>query len=507
MTAAHLDAMLQGVRLTVIESARLPPIGVGEATTPMINAFLAQLGFTSLESWMPACNATFKTGILFENWYDGTDSYWHPFELLDYVDGKTHAGHCWLHRYTDETGKYRDPSRFARSYLCSATVNAQQNRIPFHPQVAYNFDATLFGKLLRSGLPRVNHVVDEVVDVEVDEAGDISALVLASGERMQADFYVDCTGFRRQLIKKAAPEQTLHKYTDSLFNDRAVVFHLPYRNESLEQQMFPYVKATALSAGWVWSIPLFNRMSTGYVYSSRFLGDDEAEAELTSYWGDQAKTRTAVMKIQFETGKLPRIWARNCVAIGLSGGFIEPLESSGLAITQTQIELLASMLDARYYDDFVIERYNAYLEKLYTDIIEFMTTHYCLTSREDTPYWKAVKYETRVSPQLQARFETFREYLPTLGTRGLREAVWAFRDAGWFLVMLGMRFDFRRPEVSERALAAAAKIAKDKRRIIREMTAKLPNHHQYLATQVYGNSPNPAARIEPPRPILYPGAG
>jgi tryptophan halogenase len=346
------------------------------------------------------------------------------------------------------------------------------------------------------------------LEVELDPQGRIAGLVTREHGTLSADLYVDCTGFRRQLITAAEPAQQFRSYGNSLYNDRAVAVHVGYDADSgMDAQMFPYVKAAALSAGWVWSIPLYNRLSMGYVYSSNFLSEDDAERELMAYAGPAAERLLRKLQIRFLTGKLPRVWAKNCVAIGLSGGFVEPLESSGLAITQTQIELLASMLDARYYDDFIVDRYNAYLEKMYTDIIEFITLHYVLTNREDSAYWAAVKHEAAVPAELRARLEVFERHLPTTGTRGLREAVWAFRDVSWFCVLLGMNFKFKVSDPGERALQEANRIAREKRQLVKELATKLPTHFQYLTNEVYGSSPREGARIHMPGQGLYPRAG
>src|SRR5262249_2917727 len=160
------------------------------------------------------------------------------------------------------------------------------------------------------------------------------------------------TGFRRQLIGKAGEEQKFESWAKSLFNDRALVVRMRYEEKGdLERLMHPYVKASAQSAGWIWSIPLFDKLSLGYVYSSSFLSDDAAERELEAYAGPGYAQAVVKQSVRFMIGKLPKLWANNCVAVGLAGGFVEPLESSGLAITQVGIELLTSMLDARYYDD------------------------------------------------------------------------------------------------------------------------------------------------------------
>jgi tryptophan halogenase len=334
--------------------------------------------------------------------------------------------------------------------------------------------------------PRVHHVVDEVLDVPVDENGYIAGLVTAAHGKIEADLYIDCTGFRRQLIGKADPAQKFESWSKALFNDRAFVVRIPYGEDAdRRERMHPYVKASAQSAGWVWSIPLFDRMSHGYVYSSSFLSDAEAEKEMERYCGDQFQKSAVKMQVRFMTGKLPHVWAKNCVAIGLAGGFVEPLESSGLAITQVGINWLASMLDARYYDDRIVNRYNMHLDKFYLDIIHFITAHYAFTNREDTPYWKAVKNDTEIEPALQQRLDVFKRLLPTDGTKGTRETGAAFRDLSWFCVLLGMNYGFDVPKPSDAAFAAADGIAREKRKKVKELLSQVPNHWEHLSGAIY----------------------
>jgi tryptophan halogenase len=484
MTAAYLSRRLLGVRVTVIESDKIPTIGVGEATTPRINHFLGALGFTSHESWMPICNATFKTGIKFEDWFERGDWYWHPFDSLDYFDDHHHVGHYWL----AEQAKHgrRDRSSFYEEFFSSTTVNVAQNRMPHHREIAYHFDAAAFGRLLRTAARDVTLLVDEVLGVELDEQGGIAALSTAAHGRVAADLFVDCTGFHRQLIGRVAPDQRFESYSDSLLNDRAVVTRMHWDPDiDLERQVFPYVKASARSAGWIWSIPLYDRLSCGYVYSSRFISDDEATKELEQHCGRGWDRGVTLFNVRFMTGKLSHLWVKNCVAIGLSGGFIEPLESSGLAITQMGVELLASVLDARYYDAPDVERYNAAMGKCYTDIIHFIIAHYCLTSRDDTPYWAAVKHEAVIPPGLQARFDVFKRYLPTAATKALADLTWAFRELSWFCVLLGMNFEFDVPELPEAMIRAGAELVRERRRLTDELSARLPNHYRFLESQIY----------------------
>lgn len=481
MTACYLAKVLTGIKVTLVESPNIPVIGVGEATIPFLRNYMNRIGLENDRLWMKECDATFKTGILFENWHHSGDRYWHPFEYLDYVDRHTHSGHCWLGLHHSGNPAFADKASFYNEFMCTNELNVAHNKVPAYNEYAYHFDAHLFGELLKTVATEVEHVVDEIVDVALNQHGEIEALHTKNNLSLKGDLYIDCTGFSRLLITKAYPGNDYLSYADSLFCDSAVVLRLPYQSEDHKShEMHPYVKASALSAGWAWTIPLFSKVSAGYVYASHFISDQEAERELRELWGVQRTHGVEPLRLRFSTGKLASLWSKNCVAIGLSGGFIEPLESTGLAITQMGVEMLASMLDARYYNDIIIDRYNQQLNKFYTDIMEFIIAHYCFTDREDTGFWRAVKYNTVIPETLAARLEVFRALLPTSATKGMSEA-WMFRDISWFSVLLGMHFPFNNTSAPDNhLLGQAEKIIDEKRQRTAKMMKELPNHYQYL---------------------------
>ena len=485
MAAALISRILHDVEVTLVESRQIPTIGVGEATVPFINNFFSNIGFPDFRSWVPRCDATLKTGILFENWYSKDDRYWHPFERLAYVDHMHHVGHCWLHWRRHGVAECAKRSSFYDDFYCTTALNARLGRSPALAEFAYHLDAGKFALFLRDVASSVRQVEDDVVEVRLNAEGEIDELLTVSGGRLKADLYIDCTGFRRLLIGKIAPTQRFHSYAGSLFCDRALVLRFPYLDDADKtRRMPPYVKASAQSNGWIWTIPLYSRVSNGYVYSSAFTSEAEAELELRRYCGVDRTADADALKVGFETGKLDRLWVGNCVAVGLAGGFIEPLESTGLAVTQIGIEMLASMLDARYYDGRVVGRYNAHLDKFYDDIMHFIIAHYALTSRDDTAFWRAVKHETRLPAELEARLEVFRRHLPTSSTKGTSE-VWMFRDISWFSVLLGMNFDFATPAIAAGLLDAAQRIRSATAQIVADRSRTLPNHFAYLRDKVY----------------------
>lgn len=485
MSAAYLSKVLFDLDITLVESKHTPKIGVGEATTPILSRFMKRLGFSNWESWLPYCDGTLKTGILFENWFQIADRYWHPFETLDYFDDRYHMGHCWLQFSRAGKAGFENKDSFYRSFFVSTIANAEQNQRPVLDLFAYHLNADLFGEFLRKSATRVRHVQDDVIDIRLNESGLIEEIITAEHGALHADLFIDCTGFRKKLIRTVDARQPYESYSSSLFCDRAVVLRFPYRSEeSRSQEMHPYVKASAQSSGWIWAIPLYDQISSGYVYSSHFLSENEAEEELRNYWGQERVREVVPLKVKFESGKLQNLWVKNCVAIGLAGSFVEPLESTGLAITQVGLELLASILDARCYDDFMVQRYNMHLQKFCDDIKQFITAHYCFTNREDTPFWRHVKHDTQIQEDLAARLEIFQQHLPSVSTKGVEEW-WFFRDISWFSVLLGMNFPFKTPVVEDHLLEKATVLLAQKLQKIEAVMKKPQTHFEYLRDTVY----------------------
>lgn len=486
MTAAYLDKVLFDVDITLIESATMPTIGVGEATLPFIRTFLNRIGLADDRLWMSKCDATFKTGIFYKNWLEQGDHYWHPLlENLDYLDGPIHTGHCWLYLNQQKHPAFQDKRSFYESCFSTMTLNVKHHKIPALKDYAYHIDVGLYLQLLRNTASRVNHIVDNVDGVTLNEHGEIETITTEKSGEFKADLYIDCSGFRRFLMREVAPDLKFISYANSLFCDSAVVLRFPYASdEKKKEQLCPFLVCSAQSAGWIWTIPLYSQISSGYVYSSHFISPEAAELELRRYWGEHRVEGLNSFKVKFTSGKLENLWIKNCVAIGLSGGFIEPLESSGLAITQLGVEMLASMLDARYYNEKMIERYNGYLDKFYNDIVQFLIVHYYFSKRDDTRFWKAVRHETYIPEDLQVRLNIFRKHLPTFSTKGTSE-VWMFGDLSWFSVLLGMNFDFGLPVVGATSLIAFNLLLSDKQQAIQDMLVSLPNHYEYLREQVY----------------------
>lgn len=367
-----------GTAITLIELPEIGIVGVGEGSTPQLKAFFDTLGIAEAE-WMPRCNATYKAGIEFAGWSDkpGHERYFHPFPTD--VDHFT-QGQFFYSTRARRTGRdvpaHPDPFFVQTRIAREGRAPVAPPNFPFNVGYGYHFDAHLIGAFLREfGVARgIRHVEARIASVELDEAGDVKSLVAEDGRRFEADFFVDASGFRAAIVEGALKEP--HRpFGENLFNDRAVVTPTPLPPDGVQA----CTRSIAKSAGWIWNIPLTNRIGNGYVYSSRYIDDDAAAAELRAHLGltDDAEVRHLKMKC----GRIERSWVRNCLAVGLAQGFLEPLEATALHIVINTVESFQAWEEERR-DDF-----NTNIARRYEGIRDYLVCHYRTAQRSDTDYW------------------------------------------------------------------------------------------------------------------------
>ena len=385
--AANLfaDAWPQA-RITVIESPEIGIIGVGEGSTPQFKAFFDRLGIAERD-WMPACNATYKNGIAFHGWSEraGCESYFHPFPtMLDVHTGDSFFNHTAARR--SGIAAEAHPDRF---YLPARLAADQRGpkpdpRFPFDVSYGYHFDAYLVGAFLRDhAVGRgVAHLPLRVTEVRVGADGAVAALVTEDGAAIEADLFVDSSGFK-SVIAQEALGVPFRSFGDNLFNDSAVVMPTPRTGDAINA----HTKATALSAGWCWDIPLTNRTGNGYVYSSLYLTPEAAEAELRAHLGlpDDAP---AARHLKMKVGRIETSWTANCLAVGLSQGFIEPLEATALHVVQATVEGFINAWAAGGFTPRNRDSFNASIAARFEGIRDYIVCHYRMNQRRDTPYWR-----------------------------------------------------------------------------------------------------------------------
>jgi tryptophan 7-halogenase len=409
MTAAYLEAALRkdprgNVEITLIESPDIPRIGVGEATIPSIMHVLSVIG-VNLAEFMRAVEGTFKQSIKHVNWlHENGHAYHHPFcrEVHPSVD---FTGIEWL--MSDRSIPYMETVS-AQPKLCDLGLAPMMlHEWDFGTPLAFAFhlNAHNFAEYLRGIATErgVMHVLDDVTDVELTEDGSIAAVRTKKGERLSADIFIDCTGFASLLIEKALKVRWLD-FSQWLFCNRALVMRIPHELH-YPGQVRPYTTATARSSGWIWETVLTTGRAIGYVHSSDHISLDDAEQELRAYEGPHSKdlsTRT----VHFKVGMREKAWVKNCIAIGLSGGFIEPLESTGLYLSYLAAIMLHEQFPFRDEDmETMAFRANRIMATRYHEILDFINMHYCLTRRTDTDFWRDVQRPEHIVPRLKAKLD------------------------------------------------------------------------------------------------------
>jgi tryptophan halogenase len=434
MSALFLSRFLTGsnCKITLLESSSVPTVGVGEATIPSLVKFVRSMKLDEHE-FMRRCHATYKLGINFVDWIEEDSEYWHPFGVVGATVKGVDLFHFWLKalREGHDVGTYASYCMQTKLSEAGRAPRPLESSSPIIQQgaYAYHLDAGALATYLRelALAEGVQHVVDHVQHTELDDAGFIQHVSTEGGRQLSADLFLDCTGSRSLLIEKALGDPYVD-WSDMLICDRAVVTQLPP-----DIDILPYTKSTALKAGWVWRIPLMNRVGCGYVFSSAHTDDESAARELLNYAkGSHAKE--AVMEPRFlnmRVGRRSEFWVKNCVSVGLAAGFIEPLESTGIFLIQRSLEMLTKYLPERSCHSSLQENYNQRMSLIYEHARDFIVTHYLLNRRENDPFWRDSKAIT-IPESLRVILDLYDE----LGTiEPVRSS--PFSETSWYCILAG----------------------------------------------------------------------
>ncbi|MEV6971973.1 tryptophan halogenase family protein [Kitasatospora sp. NPDC093806] len=501
MTASYLKAAFgERIDITLVESGNVGTVGVGEATFSDIRHFFEFLGLKERD-WMPACNATYKLAVRFENWREPGHYFYHPFEQMRSVNGFPLTD-WWLQQGpTDRFDKdcfvmasvidqglsprmldgtlIDQPFDETADEMAGLTMSEHQGKTQF--PYAYHFEAALLAKYLTTySVERgVKHIVDDVQDVQLDERGFISGVRTKEHGDVTGDLFVDCTGFRGLLLNKALEEPFI-SYQDTLPNDSAVALQVPMDME--RRGIRPCTTATAQDAGWIWTIPLMGRVGTGYVYAKDYLSPEEAEATLRKFVGPAADDVQA-NHIKMRIGRSRNSWSRNCVAIGLASGFVEPLESTGIFFIHHAIEQLVKNFPGEDWNPTHRDLYNSAIANVMDGVREFLVLHYVGAKRADNQYWRDTK--TRQIPDsLAERIEQWKTQLPDSETVFPRYH--GLPPYSYMCILLGTGGIELKPSP---ALALSDPSAAEREfRLIREKTDRLaqvlPKAYDYFAAQM-----------------------
>ena len=518
MTAALLSLEHPDIEMCLIESPSIKPIGVGESTLAHFNRYLRRLGLKD-KDWMQQCNATYKASIRFKNFREGKgETFQYPFGEWGPPDDEV-GDH--LTRFFELQCVYSrnvyPPEEFARfcnrqTYMADAGKMTMEIPGPFgeskyekynpDKDLSYHLNADKFGEYLRDNIAvpnGVHHIKGDVHNVIKTPEGNISAVTTIDGGAISADLFIDCTGFRSLLLEQHMGVPFI-SFKDQLFNDRALVTHVEYDDK--ETQMHCYTDCVALDNGWVYNIPMWNNIGTGYIYSSKYVSDADAEKEFRAYLPESAKD-CQFNSIKIKHGKHVHAWEKNVVGIGLSYGFLEPLESTGLMTTHENLLVLTDMLHCRDGHVTHHERlmYNHTCERMLESMKNFVALHYTMSLREDTPYWKdatnTVEFEQHWGGQTsEATLEALNDYRQLIDyhhKKGFDPKLIGegaiYIAAGQGIRPFGDKLFFERAD-DERIQDVRdyhASYTRD-RKFMLDWVKTLPSHYQYLKDNIYVES-------------------
>jgi len=476
MTAALLSQLLGKLyRIRLIESDQIATIGVGEATIPGIKKFNSLLKIDE-DEFIRTTQGTFKLGIQFNDWWRKGESYVHSFGIIGQDLEWLRCHQYWLN--AQQRGTASDFGNY--SINCAAALqnkfmrgDPKMSQSPLgHITHAYHFDAGLYAAYLRKYAEQrgVERIEGKVIDVALDgESGEVQSVTLEGGMQIHADFFIDCSGFRALLIGQAMGVG-FQDWQRWLPCDRALA--MPCARSA---DFTPYTRTTAHEAGWQWRIPLQHRTGNGHVYASAFTSDDRAEAILRANLDGESESEP--LRLKFGAGRREAFWHKNCVAIGLAAGFLEPLESTSLYLVQSAVLRLIHLLPDRDLAPANIAEYNAQTAFEYERCRDFIVLHYKATERDDTPFWDYCR-TMEIPDTLRHKIELF-----AANAHIFRENEELFAEESWIQVFLGQGVMPRNhdPAVNLKSAAEIDKYLRDIETVIAKCVQLMPPHADYVA--------------------------
>lgn len=494
LTACYLARSLGtrvagGPSITVIESPDIGIIGVGEGTFPTIRTTLKTLGIDEAR-FLRESSATFKQGIRFDDWVRAPQNgrhthYLHPFEFPHRVGGEELLPH-WLLGEAGPGTVLADAvtvqKRIADASLAPKRPHDANYAGPLN--YAYHFDAVQFAALLAAVAREsgVRHIADTIDAVNLDDSGAISGLLTRANGHIEGDLYIDCTGLRAKLIGEAL-KVPFKSCRGSLLTDRAVAVQVP--NERADSPIASYTIATAHEAGWTWDIGLHNRRGIGYVYSSAHATDETAERIVRAYAGANGKDKP-VRFLKFDAGFRERPWVRNCVAVGLSAAFFEPLESTGIMLIEVAAAMIADFFPWNRDFDAAARLFNDSMSNRCRKIVNFLKMHYCLGQREED-FWRDNRRSESIPDELHNLLAAWRRRPPGRFDFVADYETFPYCSYQYVLYGMGFRTDLEGARSRYSASSAPARQAfAQLRGIAKQACAELPTHRA-LIDQIYRN--------------------
>lgn len=469
--------------ITLVESPNIPIIGVGEGTWPTMRTTLKNMGIREAE-FIKECNVSFKQGAKFSQWVTGeeNDFYYHPLVLPQGFGSIDLASH-WV----DNTQQ----SSFSQAVcpqevLCELGLSPKKIATAEYASVAnyaYHLDAGKFsGFLAKHCIDNlgVQHILDDVVSIKSKDNGDIESVLTKKNGDIAGDLFVDCTGFKSLLLGEHF-KIPFKSCKDTLFSDTAIAVQVPYENDT--SPITSYTLSTAQSSGWIWDIGLSTRRGVGHVFSSRHISEDQAHQELVNY---VSKTSVNTNDLNFRTisfnpGHREKFWEKNCVAIGLSAGFLEPLEASALLLVEISAQMIADQLPPnRFTMDIVADRFNKTFLYRWDRIIDFLKLHYMLSKRTDSQFWIDHRASDNISDYLKEQLELWKYKVPN--DNDFEHSLEVFPAASYQYVLYGMGFKTEKNPrgLSEQSKKEAQKYFKKNEMQKQQFTSSLISNRELL---------------------------
>lgn len=495
LAACYLNRVLSSpdgdapIAITVVESEDIGIIGVGEATVPSIKNILNSLGIPEWQ-FLAETDATFKHGILFRDWLESPGvptqfgEYFHMFENPPAIEGFGLATH-----WAALCDRGATPRRFGdavslQTALCHGSKSPKPyNAKPYEAPLpyAYHLDAVRFGQFLRKiAVERgVRHVIDTVGQVKRHEDGSIAALVTQAHGDIAGDFFIDCSGFSSVLLGGAL-EEPFQDWGDYLLCDRAVACQIAHERDDVPLR--PYTTASAKEAGWLWEIDLFSRRGNGYVYSSRHTTPERAEDVLRQHLGPLAE-KASVRQLRMQIGHRRNMWSKNCLALGLAAGFLEPLESTGIYLLEVGLSLFTDHVSSGPASPYLAARFNRKMGQIYEELRDFIQLHYITSNRDDSAFWRDYTSSVKVSDALKYRLDLWTFKLPSL--TDLDEKTSLFGPSSYTFILAGMD---RMPAMGNHlsayiSPAASARALQAMEQFQENALQAAPDHREYVQKQ------------------------
>lgn len=466
------------LKITLIESAALGTIGVGEGTWPSLRTTLQTLRISETE-FIRQCDATFKQGACFKQWVDNSagDAYYHPLMLpsnfgpLNTIIRKLNNDHDFSY-----STMLCNQEAVCEHGLAPKTITTPEYQGILN--YAYHLDTNKFSVFIKAhciSQLNINHVVNDIVGTTMDEDGAIGSLRLADGTELIADFYIDCSGFAGLLIDKHFNVPFLDK-SAILFCDRAVAVQCPY--VEADAAIASHTISTATGSGWIWDIGLQKRRGVGHVYSSRYMSESDAERDLRTYIGKQMD-QLDVRHIKYKTGHREKFWAKNCVAVGLAAGFVEPLEASSILLAEISAYWIAEKLPHQKHDFARCEKqFNDTFRYRWDTIIEFLKLHYCISKRTDTDFWRDNTHPDSIPDVLLEKLALWRRQCPSVVDFLNRADVFPFES--YCYILYGMKFNTATYPVGDAHLNILEKKIHNQQRNMATLINSLPENRSLI---------------------------